>query len=57
MAYDSKISVSVSFLNCIKIEKIFYRISELMLVTLIQRYDKKNHFIFDPFKKKRLTEI
>ena len=24
---------------------IFYHISELMLATLIQRYDKKNHFI------------
>ena len=30
---------------------IFYRISELMLATLIQRYDKKNHFIFDLVKK------
>ena len=25
----------------------FYRISELLLATLIQRNDKKNHFIFD----------
>ena len=31
---------------------IFYRISELMLPTLIQRYDKKNHFIFDPVLKR-----
>ena len=38
-----KISVSLSFLNWIKTEMIFYRISELMLATLIQRYDK-NHF-------------
>ena len=30
---------------------IFYRISELMLPTLIQRYDK-NHFIFDPVQKR-----
>ena len=28
----------------------FYRISELMLATLIQRYDK-NHFIFDPVQE------
>ena len=40
-----KISVSLLFLNWIKIEIIFYRISELMLATLIQRYDKKTfHF-------------
>ena len=30
---------------------IFYRIYELMLATLIQRYDKK-HFIFDPLQEK-----
>ena len=30
----------------------FYHISELMLPTLIQRYDK-NHFIFDPVPKKK----
>ena len=30
---------------------IFYRISELMLPKLIQRYDK-NHFIFDPVQKR-----
>ena len=36
-----KISVSLLFLNRIKNEMIFYRISELMLPTLIQRYDKK----------------
>ena len=28
----------------------FYRISVLMLATLIQRY--KNHFIFDPVKER-----
>ena len=36
-----KISVSLSFLNWIKKEMIFYRISEIMLATLIQRYLKK----------------
>ena len=36
-----KISVSLSFLNWIKKELIVYRISELILATLIQRYDKK----------------
>ena len=39
-----KISVSPSLLNWIKKEMIFFffffRISELMLATLIQRYDK-----------------
>ena len=30
---------------------IYYRISELMLPTLIQRYDK-NLFIFDPVQKR-----
>ena len=40
-----KISVSLSFLNWVNYEMIFYRISEVMLATLIQRYDKKNHFI------------
>ena len=48
-----KISVSLSFLNWIKKEMIFYRISELILPTLIQRYDKKSFH----FKNKRLTEI
>ena len=32
---------------------LFYRISELMLPTFIQRCDK-NHFIFIPFKNERL---
>ena len=41
----TKISVSLSFLNWIQTEIIFYRISELVLPTLIQRYDKKSfHF-------------
>ena len=31
--------------------KLFYRISELMLATLIQRYDK-NYFIFDPVRER-----
>ena len=35
------ISVSLPFLNWIKSEIIFYHISEIMLATLIQRYDKK----------------
>ena len=48
-----KISVSLLFLNWIKNEMIFYRISELMLPTLIQRYDKKSFH----FKNERLTEI
>ena len=39
-----KISFSLSFLNWVKNEMIFYRIAELMLPTLIQRYDK-NHLI------------
>ena len=40
-----KISVSLSFFNWIKNEMIFYRISELMLATLIQGYDNKSfHF-------------
>ena len=51
-----KISVSLSFLNWIKNEMIFffYRVSELMLQTLIQRHDKKKSF---HFKNERLTEI
>ena len=48
-----KISVSLSFLNWIKNEMVFDRISELMLPTLIQRYDKKAFH----FKNKRLTEV
>ena len=36
-----KISISLSFFNLIKNEMIFYRISELMFATLIQRYNKK----------------
>ena len=36
-----KTSVSLSFLNWIKNETIFYRNSELMLPTLIQIHDKK----------------
>ena len=35
-----KISISVSYLNWVKNEMIFYYISELILPTLIQRYYK-----------------
>ena len=48
-----KTLVNLSFLNWIKTEMIFYHISELMLATLIQRYDKKSFH----FKNERLTEI
>ena len=47
-----KISVSLSYFNWIKNEMIFYRISELILATLIQRYDKNSFH----FKNERLTE-
>ena len=36
---------------------IFYCISELMLATLIQRYDKKIILFLIQFKNKRLSEI
>ena len=48
-----KISVCLSFLNWIENEMIFYRISELILATLLQRYDKKSFH----FKNKRITEM
>ena len=50
-----KISVSLSFLNWIRIEMTFYRISELILATLIQRScdDKKKAF---HFKNERLNK-
>ena len=41
----------LAFFNWIKNELIFYRISELMLATFIQKYDK-NHFIFYPVQKR-----
>ena len=41
----------------VKNEKIFYRISELMLATLIQRYGKKIILCLIQFKNERLTEI
>ena len=44
-----KNSVGLAFLNWIKNKIILYHITELMLPTLIQRYDK-NHFIFHPFQ-------
>ena len=46
-----KISAGLSFFKWKK--KIFYRISELMLATLIQRYDTKSFH----FKNERLNEI
>ena len=45
-----KNSVSLVFLNWIKNEIIFFHISELMLATLIQKYNK-NPFIFDPVQE------
>ena len=48
-----KNSVSISFLKWIKNEMIFYRISELMLATLIRKYGKKSFHL----KNERLTEI
>ena len=53
-----KIPVCLSFLKWIKNETIFYSISESMLATLIQRYDKKckNISVLIRFKNERLTE-
>ena len=48
-----KISVSLSFLKW----NDFYRISELMLGTLIPRYSKTIILFLIQFKKERLTEI
>ena len=48
-----KISSSLSFFNWIKNEMIVYCISELMLATLIQRYDKKSFC----FKNERLIKF
>ena len=49
-----KNSVSLAFLNWIKNETIFGRVFELMLPTLIQRYDKKSfHFLL----KIRITDV
>ena len=48
-----EIPVSLSVLNWIKTEMTFYRMSELMLAILIQRYDKKSF----RFKTMRLAEI
>ena len=53
-----KISVSLSFLNWIKNKMIFYHISELMLATLIQRYNKKSfHFKNERLKFYRLSSV
>ena len=48
-----KLSVSPSFLNLIKNEMIFYRVSKLKLATLIQRFDKTSFH----FKNERLTKF
>ena len=48
--------ISVLLMNWIKNEMIVYPISELMLATLIQKYNK-NYFIFDPLQEQRLIEI
>ena len=48
-----KIPVSLSFFELNQNWNDIYGISELMLATLIQRYDKKSFH----FKDKRLTEI
>ena len=45
--------VKFQFVSSVWNEMIFYRTSELMLPTLIQRYNKKkNHFIFDLVQKR-----
>ena len=46
--------MSLSFLNWIKTEMIFYCISKSVLATLIQSYDKKKKSFY--LKNKRLTE-
>ena len=48
-----KISVSLSFLK----RNDFYRISELIVSTLIQRHDKKIISFLIQFKNERLPEI
>ena len=47
-----KISVGLSFLNW---NVFFYRVPDLMLPPLIQRYDK-NHFIFDPLQNPKTRD-
>ena len=49
--------VKFQLVSCSWNEMSFYRISELMLPTLIQRYDKKNIPFFIQLKNKRLTEL
>ena len=52
-----KILFSLSFLTGSKNKMIFfYRISELMLPTLIRGFDKKNHFIYDPVIKQIIKQ-
>ena len=41
-------------MNWIKNEMIVYPISELMLATLIQKYNK-NYFIFDPLQEREIN--
>ena len=48
-----KILISLLLLNWIKNENFFFIVSELMLATLMQRYDRKSFH----FKNVRLTEI
>ena len=48
-----KFSFSLSFFNWIKDKMIFYRISELLWLTLIQRYDKKQQQQQKKKKKKK----
>ena len=50
-----KNSVSLAFFNWIKNEMIFYRISELMLATLIRGTKKNRIIFFIQFKKERLN--
>ena len=45
--------LSLLFLNWVKKMKWFYCIPELMLATLIQRFDKKNRFIFYPVQERQ----
>ena len=51
MQYSLSFKVKFQLVSRSWNEMIFYCISELILPTLIQRYDKKNHFIFDPVQK------
>ena len=52
-----KIPVSLSFLNWIKNEMIFFILTDLMFAILIQRFDKYHSIFFIQFKNEGLTEI